>query len=40
MINVLVGGTRSTIAGKRDEIGVQVLATRTANLWTREQPYG
>jgi hypothetical protein len=40
MKNVLVGGNESTTPGKRDEVGVQVLAAGTADLWTREQPYG
>ena len=30
MRNVLAGGIGSTASGKRDEVGVQVLAARTA----------
>jgi hypothetical protein len=40
MRNMLVGGIASTTPRKRDVVGVQVLAARTADLWTREQPYG
>jgi hypothetical protein len=32
MIGVLVSGIGSTTSGKHNEIGVQVLAARTANL--------
>ncbi|MEA2881060.1 MAG: hypothetical protein QOH32_279 [Bradyrhizobium sp.] len=40
MRNVLVGGNGLKTPGKRDEVSVQVPAARTADLWTREQPYG
>jgi hypothetical protein len=40
MSNVLVGGNGSTPPGKRNEVGVRVLAARTGGSWTKEQPYG
>jgi hypothetical protein len=38
MINVLAGGSANT--GRHEKAGVQVWATRTADLWIREQLYG
>lgn len=40
MRNVVARRIGFTASGERDEVGVQVLAARTADLWTREQPHG